>query len=343
MNFLQEAFEEALKAVGVSFPNPAVGAVVVKEGKIVGRGHTQVVHGPHAEVMALRDAGELANGATLFVTLEPCCHYGRTPPCTNAIIQAKIQRVFFAHRDPNPLVLGKSERILADAGIVSEYVEPPQEFLRYYEAYDYFVKYQRPFIELKIAESADGFIANADRAPVQISGNEASIWTAKWRRTAECILIGGGTALADNPRLTVRGVCGNSPQRIVLAGARLLPRTLHLFEMTSPKTIVYSRIPQPDLKEIAELKILPRNDFTENWKCILRDLQEKGIHRLAVETGATLMQKILKSGLWNRIYVIRSQKKLGNGLAWRSGNEPAMQCIEKFQDDEIFSAIQELH
>ena len=113
MNFANNAFEEALKAVGVSYPNPAVGAVVVKDGRIVGKGHTQVVHGPHAEVMALRDAGEAAKGATLYVTLEPCCHYGRTPPCTNAIINAGIERVFFFHRDPNPLVFGKSEKILA--------------------------------------------------------------------------------------------------------------------------------------------------------------------------------------------------------------------------------------
>ena len=134
MNYLEKAFEQALLAVGVSFPNPAVGAVVVKDGKIVGVGHTQRIHGPHAEVMALRDAGERANQATLYVTLEPCCHFGRTPPCTQAIIAAGIQKVFFAHRDPNPQVFGKSEKILASAGIESVFVSPPDDFLHFYDA-----------------------------------------------------------------------------------------------------------------------------------------------------------------------------------------------------------------
>ena len=212
MNFIELAFEEALSAVGISFPNPAVGAVVVNNGTVVGRGHTQVVHGSHAEVMALRDAGVEARGATLYVTLEPCCHFGRTPPCTNAIIAAGIRNVFFAHRDPNPLVFGKSEKILSDAGIDSRYVKPPENFLSFYEAYDYFVRNNRTFVECKIAESADGFIASSGGSPVRITGCAADEWTARWRRSAEYILVGGGTANLDNPRLTVRGVSGNSPE-----------------------------------------------------------------------------------------------------------------------------------
>ena len=117
MNFLQQAFEQSLMAVGISRPNPAVGAVVVKDGIVVGKGHTQRPGNAHAEVMALRDAGELARGAAIYVTLEPCCHYGRTPPCTKAIIEAGIAEVYFAHADPNPLVRGKSRSILEEAGI----------------------------------------------------------------------------------------------------------------------------------------------------------------------------------------------------------------------------------
>ena len=117
MNFLQLAFDESLLAVGISRPNPAVGAVVVKDGIVVGKGRTQRPGNAHAEVMALRDAGENARGAAIFVTLEPCCHYGRTPPCTKAIIEAGITEVYFAHADPNPLVRGKSRKILEEAGI----------------------------------------------------------------------------------------------------------------------------------------------------------------------------------------------------------------------------------
>jgi len=339
MDFIDQAFEEALLAIGVSYPNPAVGAIVVKDGKIVGKGHTQVVHGPHAEVMALRDAGEAAKGATLYVALEPCCHYGRTPPCTSAIIAAGIERVFFAHRDPNPLVFGKSEKILAEAGIVSTYVEPSPEFSHYFEAYDYFVKNKRPFVECKIAETADGFIAHEDRSPVRITADAANTWTAKWRRTAECILVGGGTALSDNPRLTVRNVCGNSPRRAVFCGKKILSPTLALFDDPQKKTLVFSQVPQPSLEGIVEVHLLPSEDFGENWKSVLDTFASLGVHRLAVETGATLAQGILHSGLWNRFYVLRSAKTLGKGLAWKTGKEPELQKMADLGEDSLWTAL----
>ena len=339
MNFANLAFEEALLAVGVSYPNPAVGAIVVKEGRIVGKGHTQVVHGPHAEVMALWDAGEAAKGATLYVTLEPCCHYGRTPPCTNAIIAAGIREVFFFHRDPNPAVFGKSEKILAEAGIPSTFVEPPVEFLRYYEAYDHFVKTKRPFVECKIAESADGLIANEDKSPVRITGDLANAWTAKWRRTAEFILVGGGTALSDNPRLTVRNAVGNNPHRAVFCGKKLLPKTLSMMDDLQKKTLVFSQVSQPELEGIAEVIPLASESFAENWTAVLDEFAKRGVHRLTVETGATLARNILDSGLWNRFFVLQSSRKLGTGLSWRSGKEPEFQKVEDWGEDSLWTAL----
>jgi len=339
MNFANLAFEEALLAVGVSYPNPAVGAIVVKDGRIVGKGHTQVVHGPHAEVMALRNAGEAAKGATLYVTLEPCCHYGRTPPCTSAIIDAGIREVFFFHRDPNPVVFGKSEKILAEAGIPLTFVEPPREFLRYYEAYDYFVKNKRPFVECKIAESADGFIANSDRSPVHITGELANTWTAKWRRTAEFILVGGGTALSDNPRLTVRNVPGNSPRRAVFCGKKVLSPSLALMDDLQKKTLVFSQVPQPELEGVAEWIPLVSENFEENWNAVLDEFAKRGVHRLCVETGATLAQNILASGLWNRFFVLQSSQKMESGLAWRSGMEPEFQKVETCGEDVLWTAL----
>ncbi len=338
MNFIESAFEEALSAVGLSFPNPAVGAVVVKDGTIVGRGHTQVVHGPHAEVMALRDAGPAAQGATLYVTLEPCCHFGRTPPCTNAIIAAGIRNVFFAHRDPNPQVFGKSEKILAEAGIESVYVDPPENFRTFYEAYDYFVRNGRTFVECKIAETADGFIARPDRSPVRITGRAADEWTARWRRTAEYILVGGGTANTDNPHLTVRGVVGNSPHRAVLCGNRKLLAGLHLFENPSDKPMVFSRVSQDDISSVADVRLFTSDDFDENWEKVLDDFSRMGIHRLLVEPGKTLAQKILKSGKWNRFYVIRSPRKMKEGLAWRTGIEPEFSLSECLGEDSLLLA-----
>lgn len=338
IEFLKEAFGEALQAVGVSMPNPAVGAVVVQDGSVVGRGHTQKVGSPHAEVMALKMAGELARGATLYVTLEPCCHYGRTPPCTDAVIAAGISRVFFAHRDPNPQVLGKSERVLAAAGIASVCVPAPEEFLNFYEAYDFFVQNGTPFVECKLAEMSDGFIAHSNRMPLKISGAESDKWVAGWRRTAECILVGGGTAEMDNPRLTVRGVPGNNPRRIVFCGSHPLSPDLRLFEGPS-KALVYSRIPRPELQSVAEVRLLPSADFAENWRWLLDDLARLGVHRLAVETGASLVQNLLKSGLWNRLYLIRSPNSLHTGLPWRTGVEPEMHRVKRLGRDSLWTAL----
>lgn len=336
MNFIESAFEEALSAVGVSFPNPAVGAVVVKDGVVVGRGHTQVVHGPHAEVMALRDAGDAAKGATLYVTLEPCCHFGRTPPCTDAIVAAGIRNVFFAHRDPNPLVRGKSEKVLSNSGIDSVCVDAPREYRSFYEAYDYFVRTGRTFVECKIAESADGFIARSSGSPVRITGFVADRWTARWRRSAEYILVGGGTANTDNPRLSVRGVAGNSPHRAVLCGNRRLRSDLHLFENPSDRPIVFSRASQEDISSVADVRALNSDDFEKNWKKVLDDFSQMGVHRLVVEPGKTLAYEILKSGMWNRFYVIRSPRRLEHGLAWRTGIEPELCLSEDLDGDLLF-------
>lgn len=336
MNFIESAFEEALSAVGISFPNPAVGAVVVRDGVVVGRGHTQVVHGPHAEVMALRDAGDAARGATLYVTLEPCCHFGRTPPCTDAIIAAGIRDVFFAHRDPNPLVRGKSEQVLSHAGIASVCVEAPREYLSFYDAYDYFVRTGRTFVECKIAESADGLIAGSSGSPVRITGLAADRWTARWRRSAEYILVGGGTANTDNPRLSVRGVAGNSPHRAVLCGSRKILANLHLFGNPSDRPLVFSRTLQEDISPVADVRILDSDDFARNWKTVLDEFSRMGVHRLVVEPGRTLAQKILESGMWNRFYVIRSPRRLERGLAWRTGIEPDPCLSEDLDGDLLF-------
>lgn len=283
MNYLRLALEQSVFSIGVSRPNPAVGAIVVKDGIVVGKGRTQRPGSAHAEVMALRDAGELARGAAIYVTLEPCCHYGRTPPCTKAIIDAGIAKVYYAHGDPNPVVRGNSRRILEEAGIeVYEGVdaciaaevddgwddacaggecyclsvkgfperchdEPDSasaisignqasiskesitegryvfhNIERYFEAYDYFVRNKRTFVEVKCAVSQEGFMgvvaSDGSHLPTRITKDGANCWNHELRAISDAILVGAGTVLADNPSLNVRNVAGNDPVKIVWAG-----------------------------------------------------------------------------------------------------------------------------
>ena len=365
---MQFALEQAFFAIGESRPNPAVGAVVVKDGIVVGKGRTQRPGSAHAEVMALRDAGELARGASIFVTLEPCCHYGRTPPCTKAIIEAGIQKVYFAHSDPNPVVHGKSRKILEEAGIeVHEGVDAcicacveecpngessaecrvfefrrmsPEDIAlregegrevfheveRFFEAYDYFVRTKRTFVEVKSAVSQDGFMGCVDKAgnhlPLAITKQGANCWNHELRAMSDAVLVGAGTLLADNPSLDVRYAAGNNPVKIVWAGhheftADEISR-LKIFSASDVKPIVFSCVAQPKLLNVAECVVLLNDSFAENWRAMVDDLSARGMHRLMVEPGARLARELFNDEsrnlsqtqnaqpLWNRLDLWRS-------------------------------------
>ena len=340
-NYMQLALQQAFFAIGVSRPNPAVGAVVVNDGIVVGKGHTQCPGSAHAEVMALRDAGELARGASIFVTLEPCCHYGRTPPCTKAIIEAGIKKVYFAHSDPNPVVHGKSRAILEEAGIeVHEGVDAcicacvdecpngdsssecrvfefrglsPEdralregegrevfhEVERFFEAYDYFVRTKRTFVEVKSAVSQDGFMGCADvhgmHLPLAITKPGANCWNHELRAMSDAVLVGAGTLLADNPSLNVRYADGNDPVKVIWAGHHefTADEITHLvaFSSKNSKVLVYSCVAQPNLPDSI---ILNHETFAENWRAMVDDLSARGMHRLMVEPGAGLARELFK-------------------------------------------------
>jgi len=373
-NYMQLALQQAFFAIGESRPNPAVGAVVVKDGIVVGKGRTQRPGSAHAEVMALRDAGELARGASIFVTLEPCCHYGRTPPCTKAIIEAGIKKVYFAHSDPNPVVHGKSRQILEDAGIeVHEGVdacicacvdecpngesagecrifefrglsledralregegrEVFREVERFFEAYDYFVRTKRSFVEVKSAVSQDGFMGCADvhgmHLPIAITKPGANCWNHELRAMSDAVLVGAGTLLADNPSLNVRYAEGNDPVKVIWAGHHEFTayEITHLVAFSSKKSkpLVVSCVAQPNLPDSI---ILNHETFAENWREMIDDLSARGMHRLMVEPGAGLARELFKDvagtqsenaqdacenakPLWNRLDLWRSTDSL---------------------------------
>lgn len=368
MNYLQMALEQAFRSVGISRPNPAVGAVVVKDGIVVGRGATQSPGNAHAEVMALRDAGECARGAAIYVTLEPCCHYGRTPPCTKAIIDAGISEVYYAHADPNPAVRGKSRGILEAAGVkVYEgkdaclrahaesgwndncsaegcmVLSPDEcenegpvifaEIERFFEAYDYFVRNKRTFVEVKVAVSENGFMGMLDNrgvpAPLRITGQGAACWNHELRAMSDAILVGAGTLLADNPSLDVRYAHGNSPVKVLWAGHHEFTEAevsgLKFFscgdgadkadaeKADAAARLVFTCVEQPAIK--SETILLSGETFEENWTEMIAELSRRGMHRLMVEPGAHLSAKIFSDSvaqgekttpLWNRLDLWKS-------------------------------------
>ena len=231
--FMRVALDESRAALGRTAPNPAVGAVIVRDGRIVGRGHTQPPGQAHAEVMALREAGDLARGADLYVTLEPCSHYGRTPPCTDALIAAGVAAVHYAIEDPDRLVSGTGAQALRAAGIEATEGDGASEATRINEG---FLKHRRtglPFVIAKFASSLDGRIAAASGDARWVSGEEARAWVHDLRVTMDAILVGSGTVIADDPLLTARpggAPTARQPLRVVLDGAGRIPASARVFD-----------------------------------------------------------------------------------------------------------------
>ena len=227
MNYMRRAVTLASQALGSTSPNPAVGAIVVKNGEIVGEGFTQPPGGDHAEVVAIKQAGPLASGATLYVTLEPCNHTGRTPPCTDAIITSGISTVHAAIRDPNPTVDGGGLERLEAGGVRTHLGAEAAAVQRQLEAWLKFVTTGRPFVTAKFAMSLDGKIATHTGDSKWITGDKARWHVHKMRGSSDAIMVGIGTVLADDPRLTTRDERGSplgmQPLRVVVDSRGRLP------------------------------------------------------------------------------------------------------------------------
>ena len=235
VDFMDCALSLAGLALGYTSPNPAVGAVVVRDGVVAGLGHTQPPGSVHAEVMALQQAGDRARGATLYVTLEPCCHQGRTPPCTQAIIDAGVSEVHIALLDPNPLVLGNGLKQLEEAGIktfVGEYEEKAREIN---EGYIKFITTGLPFVIAKFAMSLDGKIATQNGDSKWISGDEARKFVHYLRHTVDAVMVGANTIVTDDPQLSARGCSGRGgktklqPLRVIVDGRGRTPLSARVF------------------------------------------------------------------------------------------------------------------
>jgi diaminohydroxyphosphoribosylaminopyrimidine deaminase/5-amino-6-(5-phosphoribosylamino)uracil reductase len=320
--FMQLALALGRRGQGRTWPNPAVGAVVVKDGVIVGRGWTQAGGRPHAEPEALGRAGEAARGATLYVTLEPCSHVGKSPPCADAIIAAGISRVVSAIGDPNPVVAGQGHAKLRAAGITVDIGLGAAEAARDHAGHFRRVRDKRPQVILKLAVSSDGKIGAAGRKPIAITGDAAKARVHLLRAQCDAVLVGIGTVLADDPLLTCRlpGMEARSPVRVVLDRALRIPGTSRLVHSAreTPLWVMTSNLAEApaamklgaagaQVIRVATTSAPPGLDLA----AVLHALSEKGITRLLVEGGARVASSFVGADLVDEIWLLRGPDPVG--------------------------------
>jgi len=327
--FMRQALRLARRGLGRTSPNPMVGAVLVRGGKLLGAGWHRRAGWPHAEVEALRDAtrrGAPVRGATLFVTLEPCCTHGRTPPCTEAIVAAGIRRVVVAATDPNPCHAGRGFDLLRAAGIAVETGVLADEATRLNEVFNHWVVQRTPFVTVKAAMTLDGKIATASGESKWITGPPARAAGMRLRFAADAVLVGINTVLADNPALTVRGPAGRlrkAPRRIVLdALARTPAESVVASDAFAGRTtvVVSSSAPPARVKRLAQrVQVLtaPVHEGRIDLAWLLAHLGGEGVASVLVEGGGEVNAAFLESGLAQRVAFFYAPKILGGRDARR--------------------------
>ena len=317
---MRKALLLAQKALGRTSPNPMVGAVVVRRGRVVGEGFHSRAGQPHAEIEALRRAGDKARSADLYVTLEPCCHFGRTPPCTQAIIEAGIKRVFVGMKDPNKQVSGKGLRLLKKHGIVIVSNVIREQCLKLNEFFVKKMKTGMPFVILKTAMSLDGKIATRCGDSRWVTGELARNQVHKIRNHVDAILVGTETVLKDDPRLTCRLKTRQvkHPARIILDRRNKIPLTARVFKNSRSQKVVYVTgldISSRRLKTLTDKKVevingkLLNNRF--DIKYLLKELASRDMNSILIEGGSELNASFVKAGMVDRVVTFISPKLIG--------------------------------
>ncbi len=320
--FMQLALSLGRRGLGRTWPNPAVGAVVVRDGVIVGRGWTQRGGRPHAEPEALGRAGDAARGATLYVTLEPCSHFGKSPPCVDAVIAAGIARVVSAIEDPNPEVAGQGHTRLRAAGITVDIGLGAEEAARHHAGHFRRIRDKRPHVILKLAVSAEDKIGAAGHKPVAITGEAAKNRVHLLRAQSDAVLVGIGTVLADDPLLTCRlpGMEARSPVRVVMDRSLRIPGTSRLVHSArqTPLWVMTSEMAEA----AAAMKLgtagaqvirVAATGAGLDIQAVMRSLAEKGITRLMVEGGARVASSFVAADLADEIWLLRGPETIGTG------------------------------
>lgn len=314
--YMQRCLELAHRGLGAAAPNPMVGCVIVADGRIIGEGWHRQYGGPHAEVNAINSVRDedrkLLSESTVYVSLEPCAHFGKTPPCADLLVREQVKSVVIACRDPFPRVDGRGIEKLEAAGIEVEIGLLEAESLHLNRRFVTSLRENRPYFLLKWAESADGFIGKSGEA-VRISNELTRRYAHRWRTEEAAILVGEQTVLSDNPSLTARNWPGQQPLRIAFQKYQDFPVDLKLFDRDAPTLLLTSRKDQAVPKWVEKV-VLPQTT-TDFIPTLIDELNQRNLQSVLIEGGWAVLQSFIDAGLWDEARVFRSPNYLGSGVA----------------------------
>lgn len=320
--YMKLALELAEKGRGAVAPNPMVGAVIVKDGRIIGSGYHEKIGEGHAEVNAFRSATEDVAGATIYVTLEPCSHYGKTPPCADKIIEKKIARVVIAALDPNPLVSGRGVKKILDAGIEVVTGVLADESIRLNEVFMKYIVKKEPFVVMKVAMSLDGKIATRTGESKWITGEPAREQVHRLRSALSGIMVGVQTVIADDPQLTARIPNGKNPVRIIVDSTLRIPLDANVLKNQDLAKTIIGTTAKADREKAAlleqagiELVTVPEKDGTTDLSALMKILGESGIDSILLEGGATLNFAALDAGIVDKVQIYIAPKLIGGSTS----------------------------
>ncbi len=335
---MRRALELAGKAVGRTSPNPMVGAVIVKNGRVIAEGYHKKAGRPHGEIEALRKAGKRSKGAQLFVNLEPCCHHGRTPPCTDAIIESGLREVYIGMRDPNPQVAGKGIRQLKRAGIAVHTGILKQECQRLNEVFVKYIQTGMPFVTLKSALSLDGKIATSTGESQWITGPEAREQVHRMRDRVDAVLVGAGTVLKDNPRLTTRLKKGTgcNPARVILDAKAEIPLKARVFHHAKRDRVIYittNKAPYTRVRKLVKRGIEVHGFYANSNHIPLiklnKILGEEGITSVLLEGGSGVNASALKDGIVDKAVLFLAPLIIGGDSAPGVVGGPGIKSLKR--------------
>jgi len=335
--YMTRALELAERGKNTVNPNPLVGAVIVKNDQVIGEGAHEVYGGPHAEINAIKQVSASTENATMYVNLEPCTYDGKTPPCVPEIIEAGISRVVIGIQDPNPRVDGKGIRLLAENGIDVSVGVLEEKARALNRGFIRVMQSGIPWVTLKLAMTMDGFIADTQGKSQWITGDASRKRVHRWRSDHNAVLVGSGTVLVDDPKLTVRTVPGKNPTRVVLDPEGAVPSEAHVLQSSEAETVLLraSHLSNGDNDRNTNVDIfyLPTNQSGEyDWQEILTTLYEKkGVLSVFIEGGAEISSSLLDSGYVDELILMTGSKIIGQGLSPFHRITASMDTPHKFE------------